>query len=378
MRATGVALVTVLVTATVVLGSLYDEGGFDASLLLVGVWAVLGAVIAALRPRNPVGWLFLAFGLWMGIGLALSSAPEHLGTGALLTWVSWLSEWFWLVAFGIVIASLFFIPTGRLPSRRWLPVLVVFSLAVGACAITAALQGTLQTTSRAPVVRNPVGIRDFGDIETWGGPILIAVLVGGAAAGAASLVVRYRSGNAEERQGLKLVALAGPFAVLCVVVQGIWGVEPLKSILWDLGMTAIPAAVAAAILRYRLFDVDLLISRTLVYGTLTVLLGLAYAGLVLASQAVFSSFAGGSNLAIAVSTLVVAALFLPLRGRVQRFVDRRFYRRRYDAARTLEAFSVRVRHEVELEGLLADLHHTVRETMEPAHVSLWLRGAPQQ
>ena len=112
-----------------------------------------------------------------------------------------------------------------------------------------------------------------------------------------------------------------------MVVQGVWGVEPLKSILWDLGMTAIPAAVAAAILRYRLFDVDLLISRTLVYGSLTVLLGLAYAGLVLAGQAVFSSFAGGSNLAIAVSTLVVAALFLPLRGRVQRFVDRRFYRR---------------------------------------------------
>ena len=106
----------------------------------------------------------------------------------------------------------------------------------------------------------------------------------------------------------------------------------MSAVFWDVGMTAIPVAVTVAILRYRLFDVDLLISRTLVYGLLTVLLGLAYAGLVLAGQAVFSSFAGGSNLAIAVSTLVVAALFLPLRSRVQRFVDRRFYRRRYDAA----------------------------------------------
>ena len=120
-------------------------------------------------------------------------------------------------------------------------------------------------------------------------------------------------------------------------------------------MIAVPVAVTVAILRYRLFDVDLLISRTLVYGLLTVLLGAAYAGLVLRGQAVFSSFAGGSNLAIAVSTLVVAALFLPLRARVQRFVDRRFYRRRYDAARTLEAFSARLRKEVELDELRADL-----------------------
>jgi hypothetical protein len=137
---------------------------------------------------------------------------------------------------------------------------------------------------------------------------------------------------------------------------------------------AVPLAVAAAILRHRLYDVDRLISRTLVYGLLTLLLGAAYAGLVLAAQAIFSSAAGGSDLAIAGSTLVVAALFLPARSRVQRFVDRRFYRRRYHARRTLEAFGGRLRERVELDGLRIDLEDVVHETMQPQHVSVWLRA----
>jgi hypothetical protein len=126
-------------------------------------------------------------------------------------------------------------------------------------------------------------------------------------------------------------------------------------------------------LRYRLYDVDRLISRSLTYALVTAVLVAAYAGLVLAGQAVFSSFAGGGDLAIAVSTLVVAALFLPLRSRVQRVVDRRFNRRRYDAARTLEAFGARLRDQVELDGLRADLERAVGETMQPAHATVWLR-----
>ena len=135
----------------------------------------------------------------------------------------------------------------------------------------------------------------------------------------------------------------------------------------------LPIATAIAILRYRLYEIDRIISRTLVYGALTLILGAAYVGLVLAGQALFSSFAGGSNLAIAASTLVVAALFLPVRSRVQRFVDRRFYRSRYDAQRTLEAFGGRLREQVELERLATELHGVVSETMQPKHVSLWLR-----
>jgi hypothetical protein len=374
LRIAFVALVTLVVVAMAVVGFAWSEDDTDSVLVLMGVWAVLGAIIVALRSANVVGWLFMSTGLWLAVGLMTTAIAEHLDNGAWLTLFSWFSEWFWIVGFGLMIGSLYFIPTGRLPSRRWLPVFVVFEVATAALAVVAALEDKVQVSDTAPIVSNPIGIDGLGDIESWFGPEMILILVGGAAVGAASLIVRYRHGDAVERQQLKLLALAGPLAVVCAVVSGLTGDGPVSALFWDVGMIAIPAAVTIAILRYRLFDVDLLISRTLVYGLLTVLLGAAYAGLVLAGQAVFSSVAGGSNLAIAVSTLVVAALFLPLRSRVQRLVDRRFYRRRYDAERTLEAFGARLRQEVELELLRADLQNVVRDTVQPAHVSLWLRA----
>jgi hypothetical protein len=147
----------------------------------------------------------------------------------------------------------------------------------------------------------------------------------------------------------------------------------LSDVAFAVTISMLPAATAIAIFKYRLYDIDRVISRTLVYATLTLVLGVAYAALVLLGQAVFSSFAGGSELAIAVSTLGVAMLFLPLRGRVQRLVDRRFYRRRYDAQRTLDAFGARLRQEIDLATLTGELHAVVRETVQPAHVSLWLR-----
>jgi hypothetical protein len=369
---TGVALVAV---ATLVLTVAYGAHTQLSVLVLTGLWAVLGAVIVALRPGNAVGWLFVAIGLIWEIGLAASNSVQDVGSRFLVTWVSWFSEWFWLLGFALIVMSLFLIPTGRLPSRRWLVPVFVFEAAAFACIVVASLEGTVQASSAAPLVRNPAGIRGLPDIESFFDPELAAIFFGGAVLGAASLVARYRRGDTVERQQLKLVALAAPVAVAFVVIGGAAGTAhpALHTVLWDLGMSLLPAAVAAAILRYRLFDVDLLIARTLVYGSLTVLLGLLYAGLVIAGQAVFSSFAGGSNLAIAVSTLVVAALFLPARTRLQRFVDRRFYRRRYDAQRTLEAFGSRLREQVELDRLRSELEAVVRETMQPAHVSLWLR-----
>jgi hypothetical protein len=369
-----VAAVSLVVVATAALFVVYGDGQNASVVVLTGLWAVLGAVIVALRPGNAVGRLFLALGLLWSVGLAATQSVQSMSSDFLVTWISWFSEWFWILGFTLIVTSLFLIPTGRLPSRRWLPVLAVFEAAALACVVVASLEGTVQASSTAPLVTNPVGIAGFPDIETFFDPGLALIFFGGAALGAASLVSRYRSAGTVERQQLKLVALGAPLALVLVVIGGALGTSHpfLHTVIWDAGMSVIPVSVTAAILRYRLFDVDLLISRTLVYGSLSLLLGLGYTGLVLAGQAVFSSFAGGSNFAIAVSTLVVAALFLPARTLVQRFVDRRFYRRRYDARRTLEAFGSRLREHIELDGLRADLEAVVRETMQPERVSLWL------
>jgi hypothetical protein len=193
------------------------------------------------------------------------------------------------------------------------------------------------------------------------------------------VVVRFRRSRGDERQQLKWMLVAVALLVCQVLlVEALPGELPdaIANAGFALAVAAIPVAAGIAMLKYRLYDVDVVIRKTLVYGSLTVLLGLAYVALVLAAQAVFSSFAGGSDLAIAVSTLVVAAFFLPVRSRVQRLVDRRFYRRRYDAQRTLAAFGARLREQTELDALSADVRTVVVETMQPAHVTLWVREAP--
>jgi hypothetical protein len=188
-------------------------------------------------------------------------------------------------------------------------------------------------------------------------------------------VLRYRRTRGVERQQFKWFAFAAGVLLASMVGMVLTSVgvpDELAVALVGAAFAGVALAVGVAVLRYRLYEIDRVISKTLVYGSLTVILGLAYAALVLAGQAVFASFAGGSNLAIAVSTLVVAALFLPVRARVQRFVDHRFFRRRYDARGTLEAFSSRMRDQVALDALCAELEGVVHETMQPAHVSLWL------
>ena len=194
----------------------------------------------------------------------------------------------------------------------------------------------------------------------------------------ASIVLRFRRSRGVERLQLKWVASAGSVMVagfFLAFVSGQTVISDIGFVTGVVGFVLLPIAVGVAILRYRLFDIDRVISKTLVYAALSLVLGAAYVGLVLGGQALFSSFAGGSNLAIAASTLVVAALFLPVRSRVQRFVDRRFYRRRYDAQRTLEGFGARLREQVDLGTLEHDLRGVVTETMQPAHASVWLREA---
>lgn len=370
------ATITVVGAAFAVAGIVIGSGSSNSSvstLLAASAWFVVGSFIVVLRPGNSVGWLFSAVGLLWTSGLALAGYPEGADSGALLTVASWYSEVFWLAGLFMMIATLYVFPTGRVSSSAWRPVLAIFTTCGVAAVVYAALEPTVQASGTDPIVRNPIGVAGFRDIEETPvvGNLLFLLLLGGALAGISSLVVRYRGSRGVERQQLKWVALAGPFALLGWTVAGILEGGDL---LFIPPFIAIPVAAGIAILRYQLFDVDRLINRTLVYGALTVLLGGAYVGLVLIGQSLSSSLVGSGNLAIAVSTLLVAALFLPLRTRVQHFVDRRFYRSRYDAQRTLEGFGARLREQVELQSLAGDLCGAVDETMKPAHVSLWLRA----
>jgi hypothetical protein len=344
-------------------------------------FTTVGALLAAKRPRNPIGWLFLVAGLLIVVNsfaTAYSRFGDSASAGRLdgTVGAAWVSQWIWgpaVTLLGTFLLLLF--PTGHLLTRRWR---VVAWLAVVAILVDTPLRmfkpGPLQNLEQ---VDNPLGIGRTGallwtlanqQVGSW------LQLVATAAA-VVCLVLRFRRAASVEREQLKwFLAAAGLLSTGFGLVGLTNGASNVGWLLWLVGVFALPVATAIAILRYRLYEIDRIISRTLAYAMLTVILAAAYVGLVLAGQALFSSFAGGSNLAIAVSTLVVAALFLPLRSRVQQFVDRRFYRRRYDAQRTLEGFGARLREQIDLGTLEHDLRGVVSETMQPAHASVWLRA----
>jgi hypothetical protein len=342
-------------------------------------FATMGALVAAHVPQNPLGWMFLAIAL----AAAANTVVAHIAyrglvddpgsiRGALAA--AWYYEWAWLPTLGLAGFVLLLYPTGGVPGPRWRIVLwglvVLFSLVTLAAMVN---PGPLDgEESKLP--DNPLGVELFRD--AFSGAVVGVSLLLLVAAGVSSLVVRFRRSRGDERQQLKWMMFAGLLVVVAALVTGLAGIEDSAAgdIVFSISIIQLPIAVGIALFRYRLYDIDRVISGTLVYALLTVILGVVYVGLVLAGQAVFSSFAGGSNLAIAVSTLVVAALSLPVRSRVQALVDRRFYRRRYDAQRTLEEFGARARRTVDLETLAEDLRVVVDETMQPAHVSLSLCG----
>jgi len=343
------------------------------------VYPLVGAVIASRRPRNAIGWLFLAIGIASGITFAGAVYADYavfaqdgrLPAGPWVGWAAWILD---AISFlGIVVLVLVF-PDGRLPSRRWRPVLAALVAGVLLIAGATAVQTGVVSQASLPI-DNPAGIAGAETARSVANALGVLLLLPAAVATFAGAVLRFRRARGIERQQFKWFALAVAFLLVMFCATAFSSGAPGRVLhsLMGVAFAGLAFAVGVAILRYRLYDIDHVISRTLVYGVLTVILGAAYVGLVLAGQALFSSFAGGSNLAIAVSTLVVAALFLPLRSRVQRVVDRRFYRRRYDAQQTLDAFGGRMRERVELDGLRVDLEGVVRDTMQPAHVSLWLR-----
>jgi hypothetical protein len=349
---------------------------------LVVIEATVGALVASRRPENPVGWLLCAFAVAVSTSsfgsqyaiYALLARPGALPAGGALAWVcSWLLP----VIIGLQVSYLALFPTGRLPGRRWrwLAWLTAAFVCVGA--FLAAFSPGAYLGSLGPI-RNPLGTEGFTGVYEavlyTVSPVLFVSVT-------ASIFVRLRRSAGVERQQLKWFAYgAAMFAagtILNVITLAMdasrWLEVANQTIFAALG-TAVPISIGIAILRYRLFDIDALINRTLVYGSLTVTLAVIYLGSVVALQYAFRTLAGqGSQLVVVASTLVIAALFNPLRRRVQAFVDRRFYRQKYDAAKTLEAFSARLRDGTDLDTLGDDLAGVARETVQPQHASVWLR-----
>jgi MFS family permease len=349
-------------------------------LLAFAAFMAVGAVIVAHRPGNAVGWIFSAIGLLTATGMLAGeyAARADLGRpGALPGGIlaAWYSSWFWFPTLALVLVfTLLLFPTGRLLSARWRPVAVAAAAATVGITMLSALTPTLEDENYT--VRNPIGLAWVQDPEqTAVGAVLFALLLGCMGAAALSLVLRFHRAQGVERQQLKWVTYAGALMILLGLVPELLpATAKVSEALWGLGAVLVPVAAGIAILRYRLYDIDRLINRTLVYAALTALLGAVYAGVVLVGGQLFGGVgAEPPSWAVAGATLAVAALFQPARRRIQQAVDRRFNRRRYNAAKTIEAFSARLRQEIDLDTLSAELLAVVDQTMEPTKASLWLR-----
>ena len=340
--------------------------------------AVVGAVVASRRSRNPVGWFFL--GSSMSLTLAEFTSEYALyglrtGPGSLpfAGAMAWPQSWLWVpgVALSLIFLPLYF-PNGRLLSRRWR---WVVRFAVLFCAYSTVVSAFLSERADSEAgIANPLLVAAPGPVVRALEGIELVLLISAIVAAAASLVVRFRRSRGEERQQMKwLTFVAALMPVLIVLTSWFPEADYVAGVVF----ASVPVVVGVAVLKYRLYDVDLIINRTLVYGALSVMLILVYLAGVATTQAVFRLLTGQEQQpqpAIVASTLVIAALFNPLRRRVQAFIDRRFYRNRYDAAKTLESFTARLRDETDIETLGENLVGVVRQTVQPAHARLWLRA----
>jgi hypothetical protein len=347
--------------------------------LLAVSYSTVGAVAASHRPGNPVGWVLCSIGLSWGVGhftseyatYALLAAPGSLPAAEA---AAWIYSWVWVPGLGFIVFLPLLFPSGRLPSPGWRPFAWFSVLLVVAGTIVAAI-------SPGPGVglsiRNPFGMESLPDLNQQLQALMFVLIF----VASASLVARLHRARGVERQQIKWVAYAGalgggaalPTYTVLEAVNLPWlhlaGYVPAL-----VGILGVPTAVGIAITRYRLYDIDILINRTLVYGTLTATLVALYLVGIVVLQRVFVYLTGQqSTLAVVASTLLIAALFNPLRRSLQSFIDRRFYRRKYDARKTLERFSAQLRDETDLDALSDDLVDVVRETMQPTHASLWLR-----
>ncbi|HET7273438.1 MAG TPA: hypothetical protein VFI90_20385 [Rubrobacter sp.] len=357
----------------ILLGSSTPRGEIpwrNQAISLVGLIGapILGGLIASRRPHNRYGWLWLGFGLGLTLQQLAASYAAYarvMEPGSLVAprTISHVLALGGPLALSFAPFLLLLFPTGRLPSRRWRPL-----------AWIASMSGATLLLLNLPYDRPDT----VGGAVTTLTIVVVSLIFVTIFLSALSLVVRYHRASGVERQQLKWVALAAVLTIMFTIAQLSWLDQVLSDVVWNLLETAqqivLYVAVGVAILRYRLYDIDVVINRTLVYLSLTAaLVALYFGGIVLVQTTLRTLTGQESSLAVVASTLVIAALFNPLRRRIQSFIDRRFYRRKYDARKTLETFSATLRDETDLRALKGELTRVVGETMQPAHVSLWLR-----
>ena len=375
-----------LVLLASVLGAGFAVGAVGADpqliafLVFVMAFSTMGALVGSRQPANPIGWLMCGTALsWVAAGGSLVYGESILGDATvppIWTVLVWPLTWGWNVGISLATFALLFFPNGRLPSPRW-------RIAVAVVALGTALTEASNTLAAGPIedttVTNPLGIRGAETVLDFAGMVGFVSSVLGVLAAVAAIVVRFRRAHGAEREQIKWLAYAGAVVAVCVpaatAIETLIGTEAaadISNFTITLSLALIPTAIGIAILRYRLYDIDRVVNKTLVYGLLTVVLVAGYAMSVLLVQSLLP-LSDDSPIVVAASTLVMVALFGPLRRRIQNIVDRRFYRRRYDAARTVEDFSARLRNEIDLDELTAHLLDVVSTSVNPSSASLWLR-----
>jgi hypothetical protein len=365
-------------------------------------YPALGLLLVSRHPEHPIGWLFCAAGLVVGLEhfcdeyahYALLAQPGSLPGGQA---AAWGSVWVWVPFSGFCGFLVLLFPDGRLPSRRWLPFAWLLGIATVAFATVAALWPG--PVCEVCPIENPLDIETLEGVSALVFPLMETLFyVVFALPAMASLFLRFRRASSVERQQIKWFAYAGSVVVLAAIYRsslgnvvhsatGAWLAWWVGQGILTVGFAGTAIAMGIAILKYRLYDIDVLINRTLVYGALTALLAAGYVATIMVLQGIGdlmfqlpfrAVFGQKSTFTTIAATLAMAALFNPLRRRLQSFIDRRFYRRKYDARKILEGFSSQLRTESDLEALRDDLVGVVRETMQPAHVSLWLRPETPQ
>ena len=357
-----------------------DELAFPLAALC---FASVGLLIRVRQPVNPIGWVFVAAGLLVAMEAAADSytiQARGSGLSHVEELVAWMGSIAFLPLFGLIGALFLLFPNGRPPSRRWR---MVGGMGTAAMVMaTSGLAVRVGPLEDVPWLDNPVGVTGTpGDVMKFIGDFGAGLLFACILAAGVSLLFRTRWSRGEERLQIKWFAYASAMAAAIFMIASVaysQGGEnqPLLDLLVGLGFAAIPVAAGIAILKYRLYDIDLLVNRTLVYGVLTASLAVTYLATVILLESLVPG-SRSSDLAVAGSTLAVAALFRPARARIQSFIDRRFYRRKFDAAQTLEAFSARMRDEIDLESLKGELVEVVQKTMQPTHASLWLQSSSE-